>query len=66
MEGRIAMSSKEISRLDIMTKVHNKWLKISQAAECLGLGSGQVKRLSERLKAEGAKGLASSQVGKKG
>jgi len=42
MEGRIAMSSKELSRLDIMTKVHEKRLKISQAAEYLRLSSRQV------------------------
>jgi hypothetical protein len=39
MEGRIRMSIKELSRLEIMTKVHEKRLTISQAAEHLGLST---------------------------
>lgn len=66
MEGRISMSSKELSRLEVMTKMYEKRLTISQAAEYLGLSSRQVKRLSKRFKAEGARGLVSKQVGKRG
>ncbi len=65
MEGRISMSSKELSRLEVITKVHEKRLTISQATEYLGLSQRQVKRLSKRLKAEGAKGLVSRRVGKR-
>jgi hypothetical protein len=31
------MSEKELSRLEIMTKVHEKRLQIVQVSECLGL-----------------------------
>ncbi len=65
MEGRISMSSKELSRLEVITKVHEKQLTISQATEYLGLSQRQVKRLSKRLKAEGAKELVSRQGGKR-
>jgi len=49
MEGRISMSNKELSRLEVMTKVHERRLKISQASEYLGLSKRQVKRLSKKL-----------------
>lgn len=65
MEGRISMSSKELSRLEVITKVHEKRLTISQATGYLGLSERQVKRLSRRLKVEGAKGLVSKRVGKR-
>ena len=39
MEGRISMSSKELSRLEVMTKAHEKRLTISQATEYLRLRS---------------------------
>ena len=48
MERRISMSSKELSRLEVMTKVHEKRLTISQASQYLGLSQRQVKRLSKR------------------
>jgi hypothetical protein len=38
------MSKKELSRLEIMTKVHEKRLTIVQASECLGLSSRKIKR----------------------
>lgn len=65
MEGRICMSGKELSRLEIITKVHEKRLTISQAAEYLGISSRQAKRLSKRLKTEGARGMVSRRVGKR-
>jgi hypothetical protein len=66
MERRISMSTKELSRLDELKKVHEKRQTISQAAENLGLSTRQVKRLSRRLKIEGAKGLISRKLGKRG
>lgn len=66
MEGRISMSSKELSRLEIITKVHEKRFTISQVSECLGLSQRQVKRLSKRLRTEGPSRLVSKRVGKKG
>jgi hypothetical protein len=46
MEGRISMSKKELSCLEIITKVHDGCLKISQASEYLRLSVRQDKRLS--------------------
>lgn len=63
MEGRISMSQKELSRLEVLTKVHEKRLKTSQAAEILDLSIRQVKRLSKAFKIEGPKGLVSKKVG---
>lgn len=66
MERRICMSSKELNRLEELRKVHQKQQTISQVAEKLGLSTRQVKRLSKRLKTEGAEGLISKKVGKSG
>jgi hypothetical protein len=65
MEGRISMNNKELSRLEVITKVHEKRLTISQASEYLGLSERQVKRLSKGVRVEGAKGLVSKRVGKR-
>lgn len=66
MEGRISMSQKELTRLEILTKVHEKRLRILQAAEILDLSIRQVKRLSKALKMKGPKGLISKKVGATG
>ncbi len=41
------MSNKELSRLAVMTKLHERRQTISQASEYLGLSNRQVKRLSK-------------------
>lgn len=41
MEGRISMSNAELSRLEVITKVHEKRLTIAQAAEYLNLSQRQ-------------------------
>jgi len=66
MEGRVSMSHKELSRLEVLTKMHEKRLKISQVADILGLSIRHVKRLSKALKIEGPKGLISKKTGKVG
>jgi hypothetical protein len=66
MEWRISMSKKELSRLEVVTKVHERRLTILQAAEYLGLSQRQIKRLSKRIKAEGPAGIVSKRVGKRG
>ena len=66
MEGRVSMSHKELSRLEVLTKMHEKRLKISQVADILGLSIRHVKRLSKALKIEGPKGLISKKIGKVG
>ena len=63
MKGRIAMSIKEISRLEELRKVHGRRQTIAQAANSLGLSVRQVLRLSKSLKTKGAEGLISRKVG---
>ena len=65
MERRISMSSNELNRLELITKVRERRIAASQAAEYLGLSERQVKRLSKRLKTEEPVGLVSKKVGKK-
>ncbi len=47
MERRIAMSIKELSRLDELTKTHEKWQTIRQTANNLGLRKRHALRLSK-------------------
>ena len=65
-EQLISMTSKELTRLEIIQKVKNKALKQSQAAEYLDLSLVQVKRLCKRYQEEGPKGLISKKRGSKG
>ncbi len=43
MEGLISISNKELSRLEVMTKVHERRLTTSQASEYLRLSNREVK-----------------------
>lgn len=63
MEGHITMSKKELSRLEIISKVIEKRLKQREAAEMLGLGIRQIKRLCKGYNLCGAKGLVSKHRG---
>jgi Homeodomain-like domain len=62
----ISMTSKELTRLEIIQKVKEKRLKQYQAAEYLNLSLVQVKRLYKQYKKEGAKGLVSKKRGSRG
>ena len=66
MKERMYMSIKELSRLEVLNKVHEKRITQRQAAEVLGLSLRHVKRLSKALKLEGPKGLISKKFGSKG
>ena len=59
MKEHISMSPKELSRYEDLKKVLDKRQTVARAAESLGLGPRQAKRLIKRLKAEGPKGLIS-------
>lgn len=65
-EELISMTSKELTRLEIIQKVKDKRLKQHQAVEYLNLSLVQVKRLCKQYKKEGAKGLISKKRGSKG
>ncbi|NGX59398.1 MAG: hypothetical protein KR126chlam3_00549 [Chlamydiae bacterium] len=66
MERVIAMSTKELSRLDVMLQLQRFLLSQAQAADILGISVRQVKRLWKAFKEEGAKGLISKKQGSKG
>ena len=57
MKEHISMSPKELSRYEELKKALDKRQTVARAAESLGLGPRQAKRLIKRLKAEGPKGL---------
>ena len=62
----ITMSSKEISRLEVMQKLEEKRLHQREASTILGVSVRQIKRLLKSYRREGAKGLVSKQRGRKG
>ena len=58
-EECINMTSKELTRLEVMQRVKNKEIKQKNAAEMLNLSIRQTKRLFKEYKKYGAKGLVS-------
>lgn len=66
MEGGITMSVKEISRIEVVSKVLSKHITGLQAAETLGLSVRQVRRLIKKYKKNGPKGLISKKRGSRG
>jgi transposase len=62
----ITMSSKEISRLEVMHKLQEKRLSQKEASTMLGVGVRQIKRLLTSYRRAGAKGLVSKHRGRKG
>lgn len=60
MQGEfITMSYGEVTRLEVIQKVSEKWLKQGAAAKMLGISTRQIKRLLRYYKSNGAKGLIS-------
>jgi transposase len=64
MEEILPMSSKEISRLEVMQRLKDKRLRQKEAAHLLGLSVRQVKRLWKSYRKEAAKGLISKKRGR--
>jgi len=64
MEEILSMSSKEISRLEVMQRLKDKRLRQKEAAALLGLSMRQVKRLWKSYQKEAAKGLVSKKRGR--
>jgi len=60
----LKMSEKEVNRLEVIQRVGEKRLKQKAAAELLGIGERQVKRLLRRYRQQGARGLVSKRRGK--
>jgi len=60
----ITMSKEELGRLEVMERLQEKRMKQNTAAEILGVGVRQVKRLLRAYRREGAAGLVSKRRGK--
>jgi len=60
------MSTKEISRLEVIQKVNDKRMSQKEAGAILNLGVRQIKRLVKKYKKHGAVGLISKHRGRKG
>ncbi len=63
METLLQMSPKELSRLEVMERLDEKRLRQQEAAQRLGIGVRQVKRLLRCYRREGAAGLVSKRRG---
>ena len=66
MEERISMTIKDLNKLEVLTSVQKHKLKRAKAAEILGVGQRQLRRMLRRLEAEGPKGVISRKVGARG
>jgi len=60
----LAMSAKELGRLEVIQRVKEKRLKQKEASKMLGVSIRQVKRLLRAYREKGAAGLVSKQRGK--
>lgn len=63
-EGTLTMSARERERLVVVRQVEGRKLRQREAAERLGIGVRQVKRLIQRRRAQGDAGLVSRQRGR--
>lgn len=64
METLLSMSTKELSRLEVMQRLSKKQMSQKEAGEILHLGTRQIKRLLKRYKKQGAAGLISRHRGR--
>jgi hypothetical protein len=60
---RMQLSIKWLSRLEVLTKIKEGHFKQSKEAEILGIRPRQIRRLVQRLKLKGPKGVISRKVG---
>jgi len=66
MEILVQMSTKELSRLEVMQRLSEKRMSQKEAGEILHLGKRQIKRLLKSYRKQGAVGLVSKHRGRKG
>ena len=58
------MSTRELTRAEVLSRVKAGTLSVRSAAQLLGVGYRHAKRLARRYRAEGAKGLRHRSVGR--
>ena len=63
-EDIIAMSKREVNRLKIMEKVLDRQLTQAKAGEVMGIPEWQMRRLVNRVREEGTRGLVHTNRGK--
>ena len=66
MDKLLEMSTKELSRLEVMQRVSKKQLSQQEAGTMLRLSERQIKRLLKAYRQQGAAGLVSKHRGRKG
>jgi len=64
MKTELTMTLKEADRYSIMNQIESRKLKIKEASHVLGISYRQARRLWQRYKKEGAKGLISKRKGR--
>src|SRR5438552_5210919 len=57
------MSARELTRVEVLSRVKTGTLSVGSAAQLLGVSYRQAKRLARRYRAEGAKGLTHRSAG---
>ncbi|MGH2603947.1 MAG: ISNCY family transposase, partial [Dehalococcoidia bacterium] len=58
------MSARELTRVEVLSRVKSGTLRVTSAAQLLGVSYRQAKRLARRYRAEGAQGLRHRSVGR--
>ena len=64
METLLSMSTKELSRLEVMQKLSKKQMSQKEAGKILHVSTRQIKRLLKRYRKQGAAGLISKHRGR--
>jgi hypothetical protein len=65
METLLSMSTKELSKLEVMQRLAKKQMSQKEAGEILHLCTRQIKRLLKRYRKQGVEGLVSKHRGRK-
>ncbi len=61
--GLIAMSERDLQRIEVLSKVIDGRMTLVTAAHVLGLSTRQVRRLLERIRTDGAASIRHKAIG---
>ena len=64
MDKLLTMSTKELTRLEVMKRLEEKRVKQKEAAETLGISERHIRRLLRAYRQDGERGLISKRRGK--
>jgi transposase len=65
MEGILAMSQKELDRLQIIKQIEKKELRVDEGADLMGISQRQTYRVLKKVREEGSKGIIHKLRGRK-